>query len=149
MKYLLILKLFISEYLDQILSWKEMNEVSPKLQTKNFWLRIFRLKIKQNSSCLNKEDNPIFKHIHQNIRVCPRSKKRSGLINNLEKYYCILGRIRAKRDVGKPIRFIPNTVRESWRQHKPRRILKFLPSFKLKQNFYLNMNISFPWKLPS
>ena len=38
-------------------------------------LFLFKIMIKQNLGCPNKEYNAIFKHIHQNIRVYPRSKK--------------------------------------------------------------------------
>ena len=34
-----------------------------------------KIKIEQNSDCPNKDYNAIFKHNHQNIRACPRSKK--------------------------------------------------------------------------
>ena len=34
-----------------------------------------KMKIKQNPGYLNEQYNAIFKHIHQNIRAYPRSKK--------------------------------------------------------------------------
>ena len=36
---------------------------------------LLKIKIKQNSDGPNNEYNAIFKHIHQNIRAYPRSKK--------------------------------------------------------------------------
>ena len=36
---------------------------------------LLNIKIKQNLGCPSKEYNAIFKHIHQNIRAYPRSKK--------------------------------------------------------------------------
>ena len=38
-------------------------------------LFLLKIKIKQNLGCLNKEYNAIFEHIHQNIRVFPKTKK--------------------------------------------------------------------------
>ena len=43
-------------------------------------LLLVNIKIKQNLGCLNKEYNVIFEHIHQNIRVFPRTKK--AALNN-------------------------------------------------------------------
>ena len=69
---LLVLNLFISEYLDKILPWKEMKLIfSVKLQTEQLLLKI---KIKQNPGCLNKEYNAIFEYIHLEIKAYPRSK---------------------------------------------------------------------------
>ena len=48
---------------------------------------LLKIKIKQNSDYPNKEYNAVFKHNHQNIRVCPRSKKISGLINDWENIF--------------------------------------------------------------
>ena len=45
--------------------------------------------------------------------------------------YCTLGRNRAKQGVGKQVWFVPSIVRESEGSHNPRKILQFLPSFKL------------------
>ena len=36
-------------------------------------LFLFKIKIKQNPGCLNKEYNVVFKHFHWNIRAYPRS----------------------------------------------------------------------------
>ena len=73
-KSFLILNLFISEYLDQIPPWKENKDAfSVMLQTENLFL--FKIKIKQNPGCQNKEYNTIFKHIHQSIRGYSRSKE--------------------------------------------------------------------------
>ena len=69
-KSLLLLNLSISEYIDQI---------------------------PQPSGCLN--NTVIFKQIHQNIRPYPRCK-RIDIYQWWREYYCILGRIRAKRGIG-------------------------------------------------
>ena len=92
----LILNLFISEYLDQIPPWKENKDAfSVTLQTENLFL--FKIKIKQNSGCQNKEYNTIFKNIHQSIRGYSRSKenlhwsmivKISHIEKNLSKVHC-------------------------------------------------------------
>ena len=42
------------------------------------------VKIKQNAACRNKEYNLAFKHFHENIRIYPRSYKKSALINDWE-----------------------------------------------------------------
>ena len=81
-KSLLILSLFISEYLDQIPPYREMKEgLSVKLQNENMFL--LKIKIKQNPGCPNKGYNAILKHIPQNIRAYTRSKK-TELINDWE-----------------------------------------------------------------
>ena len=36
-------------------------------------LFLFKIKIKQNPGCLNKEYNVVFKHFHKNIRAYPSS----------------------------------------------------------------------------
>ena len=73
-KNLLILNVFISEYLDQSPRWKEIRGAfSVTFQTKNVFS--LKIKIKQNPGCPNKEYNEILKHIRQNIRSYTRSKK--------------------------------------------------------------------------
>ena len=53
-----------------------MNEaISVKLQSENLCFCLLKIKIKQSSGCPNKEYNTIFKHINQNMRAYPRSKK--------------------------------------------------------------------------
>ena len=48
------------------------------------WKSLFllKIKIKRNPSYPSKKYNAVFKPIHQNIRVYPRSKKKSALIND-------------------------------------------------------------------
>ena len=53
-------------------------------------LFLLKIKIKQNPGCPNKEYNSIFEHIHENIRVYPRSEK-FCIGQLLGKYHCILG----------------------------------------------------------
>ena len=61
-------------------------------------------------------------------RSIPEVKAKSALIN-------------LRRFV--QITFVPNTVGGSGIRHNPRKIGQSLPSFKLKQNRYINMDISF------
>ena len=68
-KSLVVVNLFISEYLDEM-----MLAFLLKLQTECLCLCFFKL-IKQNPCYPNKKYNKIFKHIHQNVRVYPRIKK--------------------------------------------------------------------------
>ena len=58
--------------------------------------------------------------------------KKSALINDWENI--ALGRIRAKRGVGKQLWFVPNTVWGTGKSHNPRKILQFLPLFKLENS---------------
>ena len=90
-------------------------------------LFLLKIKIKLNQSCTSKEYNTIFNHIHQKIRAYLTSKN-----------------IRAKEDVGEQVKFVLNIVGGLWRWRIPSEILQFLPSFKLKQNCHINMNISLP-----
>ena len=70
---LLILKLFISEYLDLIPPWKEIKEAfSVNFHTENLLLKI---KLKDSPDCPNNEYNAILNYIHENIRADPRCKK--------------------------------------------------------------------------
>ena len=55
----------------------------------------------------------------------------------------ISGSVRAKRGVGKQVTFVPKTVWVPSRRHNSRKILLFFSSFKLAQNCYKSMNISF------
>ena len=69
------MNLFISEYLEQNSSMEadEGGNFSKAPDRKSMFF--LKIKIEQNSDCPNKEYNAIFKHNHQNIRACPRSKK--------------------------------------------------------------------------
>ena len=121
------------------------------------WIHLFLLKIKiqQNASYPRKEHNTIFKHIHQNIRAYPRSKK-ICIDQWLWKYYCLSRRVRAKRDVGEQVWFVPNTC-AGLRGNVTSEIFDYFyshlsvetvfPALKLIQNHYINVNTSFPWKL--
>ena len=63
-------------------------------------LFLLKVKIKQNPGSPNKEYSTIFKRIHHIIRAYSRIKK--ICIDQLFwNYYYILGRLRAKRGVGK------------------------------------------------
>ena len=61
-------------------------------------------------------------------RSIPEVKAKSALIN-LRRF--------------EQIKFVPNTVGGSGIRHNPRKIWQSLSSFKLKQNRYINMDISF------
>ena len=94
-------------------------------------LFLFKIKIKQNPACLNKEYNVVFKHFHQNIRAYPRSNvaywEESEESNVLMK------------------KFVPNTVGVFGGSRNARRVLQFLeliletvfPVLKLTRNCYL------------
>ena len=92
-------------------------------------LFLLKIKIKQNPGCPNKHYNVVFKHFRQNIRAYPRSKK--ICIDQWLGKCCILGKIWAKRGVGKKVWFVPNAVWGSWGSCNARKILQFSPSFKL------------------
>ena len=80
-KPLLVLTLFISEYLDQIPPWKEMKETfSVKLQSENLCFCLI-------SGCPNKEYNAIFIHINQNIRAYPGSEKKLEFIKDSQNIF--------------------------------------------------------------
>ena len=53
------------------------------------WKSLFllKIKIKQSSGCPNSEYNAIFKHVNQNIRAYPRSKRKSELIKDSENIF--------------------------------------------------------------
>ena len=53
----------------------------------------------------------------------------------LRKYY-ILGRIQAKRGVGEQVWFVPNILLGSRTSRNSRKILQFLPLFKLENNIF-------------
>ena len=87
-KSLLVLNLFIPEYLDRILPFKEIKEgFSVKLPDwKSFWsffVFLFCLRWKLNKT----QAAQIFKQIRQNIRAYFRSKKKSGLIEDSENIF--------------------------------------------------------------
>ena len=72
----------------------------------------------------------------------------------LGKWYWILRRIPAKRGVGKQVWFDPAAVGESGGGTTPRKNYPLLSletaflALELAQNCYVNMSISFSWKLP-
>ena len=90
-------------------------------------LFLLKIKIKLKQSCTSKECNTIFKHIHQKTRAYLTSKN-----------------IRAKEDFDEQVKFVLNIVGGLWEWRIPSQILQFLPSFKLRQNCHINMNISLP-----
>ena len=105
--------------------------LSVKLLTQNFCF-CFKIKIKQTQAAQIRNIHVVFKHIHQNIRAYPRSKKMTNdLIGQWLGKYCILGWNWAKRGASKQVWFVPNTVRRSGVGHNARKMLQFFPSFKL------------------
>ena len=137
----------------QIPPWKEMKEeFSIKFQTENlcFCLR-WKLNKTQTAQIRN---NAIFKHMHQIIRAYPRSKK-ICIDQWLWKYHCILVKIWVNRSVGKLNWFVPNTFWGLRVGVTPGKVCYFYSLFKLgnsilstlTKNCYININISFSWKL--
>ena len=128
----------------------EGNEVGVFIKALD-WIPLFflKIKIKQNPGYLNEQYNAIFKHIHQNIRAYPRSKK-ICTDQLLWKYYCLFRRVRAKRDVGEQVWFVPNTFGGSEGQCHLRKIWLFLPSFRLGNSIpstYSQVSNRFPPRL--
>ena len=107
--------------------WRRDFQKSSRLKAFFFSLKI---KIKQNLGCPNKEYNAIFKHIHQNIKVYSRSKKKICIDQWLGNYL-ILERIWAKQTIGEQVWVVPNTVGGAVGSHNPSKILQCSPSFKL------------------
>ena len=69
-------------------------------------LFLLKIKIKQNAGCPNKD---IFKHIHQNIRAYPISKKSALiLINGLWKYVVYSELSEKTEGVSEQVRFVLN-----------------------------------------
>ena len=93
-KSLLILNLFILEYLDQIPPWKEMKEAFQSRSRLKIYLCL-RLKLNKTQTTQIRKYNTISKHIHQNIRAYTRSKK--SCINQWLGKYCILKKMWAKQ----------------------------------------------------
>ena len=91
---------------------------------------------------------------YQNIKAYPTFKK--FCINEwLGKYFCLLGRILAKRGVGEQVWFVPNTAGGSGSTPILGKFCKIYsdlilePVFaglKLTKNCYVNMNVSFSGK---
>ena len=72
---MLIVNLFISEYLDKIRPWKKIEfafSLKPETECLCFF---FKIKIEKNPGYANKEYNVIFKHIHQDNKVNRRRKR--------------------------------------------------------------------------
>ena len=100
-------------------------------------LFLFKIKIKQNPGCLNKEYNVVFKHFHQNIRAYPRSnvayweesEQSNVLVKNFGLSQTQLGCLGGVAMPGKFYSF----WNLSWKQ---------FPVLKLTRNCYLYMNIS-------
>ena len=126
-KSLHILNSFISEYLDQILSWNHFSEAPG-------WKPLFLLKtkIKQNPGYSNKEYNAIFNHIYQNIRAYSGSKQ------NLHR--SMIGKIlKIGENAGKARRWQTNSDCSndslgSGTSHNSMKTLQFLPSFNLEKS---------------
>ena len=129
-KFLLILNLFISEYLNKILQWKDMKKAfSVTHETENF---CFCLRQK-----LNENQTAQIRNIVQSLRTFI---KLSGPIPEVKeicidqwlwKYFWILGRIQVKQVVSKLVWFGPNIFRESETQYHFKKFPLCLLSFKL------------------
>ena len=114
--------LFILEYLDQILSWKEIKEAfSIKIQTENLFLLKMKIKIQAAQIRNTMQSSSTFTRISRPI---PEVKK-NFIDQWLEKHYGILG----------SVRFYPHLSLE-----------EVFRTLILAQNFYINTNISFSWK---
>ena len=124
-KSLVVLNLFIFEYLDQIPPWKEMIEpFSVKLQTKNRCFCLSRSKL--NKAQTAQITNTIqFSSTLIKISGHITEWKKIGTDQRFRKYFCILEIIRAKQGVGKQVRFVPNTIGQFGRQQgsQPRKLL--------------------------
>ena len=80
-------------------------------------LLFLKIKIKQSLDCPSKQFNAIFKYINKkNISAYPRSKKNLNW-SKIQNFLAYCKEIRTKRGVVKQIRFIPNTVGGSRREH--------------------------------
>ena len=115
-------------------------------------LFLFKMKIKQNPGCPNKEFKVDFKHFHQNIRVYHKSKK-ICISQWLVKCF-ILGRSWAKRGVADQIWFVPDggfwgksLHQVNFADFEINHGNSIFLAFTLARNCYLNMNISFSWTL--
>ena len=118
----------VSEYLDQILQWKEMKEAFlVKLQTENLCFCL-RWKLNKTQASQIKNINVVFNHIHQNIRTYPRSKK-ICIDQWLWKYNCML-----RTEVG-----CGTTSGKFYNFYSPLSLESL--------DCCVNMNISFSWKL--
>ena len=76
------------------------------------WKSLFllKIKIKQSSGFPSKELNAVFKHINEkNISAYPRNKKK-WIDKRFKIFFAHSKEIRAKWDVVKLVRFLPNTV---------------------------------------
>ena len=105
-------------------------------------LLLLKIKIKQKPACRNKEYNVAFKHFHQNIRAYTRKWK------NL--HWPMIGEMLHIGKNGENVAYLGGNA-------KPGKFCNFspllnleivFPALKLTRNCYLNMNISFSWKLP-
>ena len=90
------------------------------------WKPLFLLKIKtkQNPGCPNKD---IFKHIIQNIKAYPKSKK-SALINDYENIVAYSEQFEQSEAVGEQVRFVLNIFWGSEGWCHPRKMWLFLLS---------------------
>ena len=106
------------------------------------WKPLFSLKIKmkQNPGCSNKEYNVIVKYFHQNTRVYLRSKIKSALTKQRKaltnRFGFSLIHLGGLGGVATPGRFC----------HISPHLETVFLAFKLTQNCYINMKISFSWK---
>ena len=109
---------------------------------------LLNILIKRNLGCPNTEYDFIFEHFHQNIRAYPRGKK-ICIDQWLWKYYCISGKVRAKRGVDGQVWFVPNTYRGSEDRCYPLQMWLFLRSSKFGNSIastYTDMKLLYKYE---
>ena len=127
---------------------------SVKLQTENL---CFCLWYRLNGYCPNGEYNALFKQIYQNVMGYPRSK------SNL--HWSVIGKIllhieesEQSKELAKRFNLFQIQLWVLVGVTTPRKVSNFYPhlslntvfsAFKLTQDYYVKMNISFSWKLGS
>ena len=134
-------------YFFVIPSWKEMKKAFPvQLQAEKLCF-CFRKKLNKIRLPKTQNKNLVFKHLHQNVRPIwtndwgniaywEESEQTEMLANKFgwsQRHLGILVLVTAQ---GKCCNFPPLSSLEA-----------AFPALKLTENCYLNMNISFPWKM--
>ena len=108
-------------------------------------LLLHKIKTKQNPGCPIKECNAIFENIHQDIRVSQKQKK-ICIDQSLWKHYHILERVRAKQGVVEQVHLRGLSVSATPGKFFYYHLSLETVSPALKQDCYINMNISFSWE---
>ena len=130
-KFLLTLNLF-SFLISRPNSSMERDERGFLNKALDWKIVLLHLKFKQKPGCPNKKYNAIFEYIHRNIRAYPRNKK--NLHWSMDgKLLLHIGKNQRKHG---QVWFVPNAVQSSGRECNPRKILCFLPSFKIGNNIF-------------